>query len=328
MKLRQLLVFLLAGSLLVGACGGQTVVETRAPLKVAWVLWGGWYPIVIAQEQGLFQKHGVEVEPVFYEIYSDIPADFATGKVDGGLFALFDILPLESYQQAAGGIVSDRVVMVTDDSRGADAVVAKAGIASVAGLKGQRLGVKIGSYAEVMIQRVLEDNGLTTGDVQLVDVPPERALEALTSGKVDAIHAYEPYVSQTLAEGYHILFSSAQTPGIIPNVLAFHGEVLRDRPEDVRAFVAAWFEAQAYWLANPEAGNQIIATATGQKPEDISLAGIEVRTLEANRSAFQPRADPDSLYFSTQYNLDFLVKSGMVSAAPDVNNLLDASFLP
>jgi NitT/TauT family transport system substrate-binding protein len=294
---------------------------------VAWVLWGGWYPIVIAQQQGLFEKHGVQVEPVFYQIYSDVPSDFASGKVDGGLFALFDLLPLESHQQSTSAETLDRIVMITDSSEGADAVLGGPGIASVADLKGHRLGVKIGSYAEVMIAQMLATNGLTSGDVQLVNVEPEHALNALASGSVDAVHSYEPYVSQTVAKGYRIIFSSADTPGLIPNVLAFRSGVLRDRPDDVRAFIAAWFEAQAYWLANPEAGNALIATATGQKPEDVSLQGIKIRSLADNLKAFQPGQDSNSIYYNAQLNLNFLIQSGAVSSAPDVNKLLDPSFL-
>lgn len=328
MKPRQLFTLILTASLFLGACGGGSqATPVRPPLKVAWVLWGGWYPIVIAQQQGLFEKHGVQVEPVFYQIYSDIPSDFASGKVDGGFFALFDILPLESHAKIAASQASDRVVMMTDDSEGADAILAGPGIASVADLKGRRLGVKIGSYAEVLIARMLENNGLTSRDVQFVNVDPENALGALASGTVDAAHSYEPFVSLTKAQGYRVIYSSADAPGVIPNVLAFRGDVLRDRPEDVRAFIAAWFEAQDYWLANRTEGDALIAAATGQKPKDISLVGIKIQNQADNLNAFRPGQDLTSLYFTTQFSLDFLVKSGAVSSAPDVNNLLDPSFL-
>jgi NitT/TauT family transport system substrate-binding protein len=144
---------------------------------------------------------------------------------------------------------------------------------------------------------------------------------------VDAVHSYEPIVSQAESQGYHTIFSSAETPGLMPNVLAFSAAVMHNRPEDVKAFVAAWMEAQAYWQANPAAGDKIIADATGQKPEDISLKGIALRTLKDNQNAFKPGYDTTSIYYSAQLNLNFLIQSGNITKAPNTQVILDPSFL-
>lgn len=323
-KLTRTIFSMVIAALVSVACGSSTPQAiTRPPLTVGWILWGGWYPIVIAQKQGLFEKHGVAVNPVFYDIYSQIPADFASGKLDGALVSLYDILPVESHSANS----NDKVVMITDDTVGADAILAGPEIQSVADLKGKRLGLKFGSYIEVMVARMLEQNHLTNTDVTLVNVEPENAMQALQSHEVDAVHSYEPIVSQLENQGYHTIFSSAQTPGLMPNVLAFSGGVLRDRPQDVQAFVAAWMEAQAYWQANPEAGNKIVADATGQKPEDISLKGIALRTLGDNQKAFTAGTDTTSVYYSAQLNLNFLIQSGSITKAPDTNSLLDPAFL-
>lgn len=311
-------------ALLSVACGASTPQAiVRPPLTVGWILWGGWYPIVIAQKQGLFEKHGVAVNPVLYDIYSQIPSDFASGKLDGALVSLYDILPVESRNPSH----PDKVVMITDDTVGADAILADPSIKSVADLKGKKLGVKLGSYIEVMVAQMLEQNHMTTSDVTLVNVEPENAIMALQSHQVDAAHTYEPFVSQAENQGYHTLFTSAQTPGLMPNVLAFSASVMENRPEDVKAFVAAWLEAQAYWQANPAAGDKLIADATGQKPEDISLKGIALRSLKDNEKAFQAGTDTTSVYYSAQLNLNFLIQSGNITKAPNTQTLLDPSFL-
>jgi NitT/TauT family transport system substrate-binding protein len=313
---------LLVVSILIAACGSAAP-TSRAPLKVGWVLRGGWYPIVIAQQKGLFEKHGVAVEPIFYQTYSSVPTDFAASNIDGALMSLYDVLPIESRDRAN----PDRVVMITDDTVGADAILAQPNVTSVADLKGKRLGVKFGSYVEVMVSRMLQLNHLSPADVQLVNVEPENALQALQAHQVDAVHSFEPVVSQVAAKGFRIIFSSAKTPGLMPNVLAFKYTVVRDRPEDVKAFVSAWMEAQALWQADMQSGNQLIAQATGQKPADISLKGIALRTLADNQSAFRLGADTTSVYYSAQVNLDFLVNSGNISKVPDLQKLLDPSFI-
>src|SRR5258708_32354643 len=127
-KISRTILMTVVAALLSAACGSATPQAiTRPPLTVGWILWGGWYPIVIAQKQGLFEKHGVAVTPVFYDIYSQIPSDFASGKLDGALVSLYDILPVESHNQNS----HDKVVMITDDTVGADAILAGPEIKSV-----------------------------------------------------------------------------------------------------------------------------------------------------------------------------------------------------
>ena len=56
-------------AILLSACSGISKSE-RSPLKVEWTLWWGDYTIIIAREKGFFEKHGVEVELIFYEVFS------------------------------------------------------------------------------------------------------------------------------------------------------------------------------------------------------------------------------------------------------------------
>ncbi|MBI1877819.1 MAG: hypothetical protein HYR94_06265, partial [Chloroflexi bacterium] len=48
--------------MLITACtaGAATPAPEHPPLKVSWNLWPGFYPMIIAQELGLFEKHGVK----------------------------------------------------------------------------------------------------------------------------------------------------------------------------------------------------------------------------------------------------------------------------
>ncbi|MDD1427573.1 hypothetical protein MEO94_24530 [Dolichospermum sp. ST_sed9] len=50
-----------------------------------------------------------------------------------------------------------------------------------------------------------------------------------------------------MKSGGHKLFTSKQTPGLILDLVAFRGETIRDRPEDIRAFIRGWLQAVKYW---------------------------------------------------------------------------------
>jgi NitT/TauT family transport system substrate-binding protein len=285
------------------------------------VLWPGEYPILIADELNLFEKHGVAVELVFYEAPLEELADMRSGKVDGAILVIGDVL-------AIGADKPDpyRVVLVTDTSEGADVVVATQEIATPADLKGKRIGADLGSFGELLVHRMLLDNGLTPGDVSLVEVGPELVPSQLPD-KIQAGHTWDPYTAEALAAGHHIIFSSADTPGLIADVLVFETAVVTERPDDVRAFIAAWFEGVAYWQAHPAESATIVAKHTGLKPEEVSMEGVKLFNREDNLAAFTPGETTASLYYSAQLHADFFITGGGVNTTPDTERLLDPSFL-
>jgi len=309
-------------ALILSACSGLTSsapVAASTPLRVSWSLWPGWYPAVIAQQKGLFKKHGVEVELVFYHTYKDQLPALASGLLDGSALVIGDAL----LDQVAEKV---KIVMITDNSNGADQLVAGPGILSPADVVGKKVGVQSGTFGQLLVQEMLKQNKLPIDSVSYVDVSPEFVPNAIPN-QIDFGHTFEPYASQARAKGFKPIFTSADTPGLIADVVAFRRKIIEQRPEDVKAFIAAWFEAAQYWQANPKEGNAIIATATGQKEKDISLEGVKMFDLPANLNAFKPGNDTTSLYFTAQYELRFLVDTGVISNPVKPEDLLDSSFL-
>lgn len=306
--------------LLTGCSTSSTTDNTNPPLKVAWSLWPGWYPFVIAHEKGFFAAHGANIEPILYESYAIMLPDTSAGKLDGTAIVIGDVF-------ATFGSDEARIVLVTDNSNGADQVVASPDIATPADLSGKQIGVTLGSFSELFVREMIAQHGLSIDDVTLVDTRVETSAQAIPT-QVDAIHIYEPYTSESIALGNHIIFSSEQTPGLIPAVVVFRKEVVEARPDDIRAFVAAWFEAVEWWEANQQEGNEIIAAAIGLTPEDISTEGVKIFTLADNLTAFEPGDDTISLYFTSQKYIDFFASVGALSIPPDLTTLIDPSFLP
>ncbi|HXW00118.1 MAG TPA: hypothetical protein VEC93_16990, partial [Anaerolineae bacterium] len=78
---------------------------------------------------------------------------------------------------------------------------------------------------------------------------------------------------------------------------------------------------------NPAEGDALIAKTLDLPVEEISLEGLKLLTREDNQRAFEQSTDTTSLYTSSQVNTDFLISSGGLTTAPDVERLLDPSFL-
>ena len=291
------------------------------PLKVAWSLYPGYSPFVIAFEKGLITKHGGSVQPVLYDVSAKQLPDFEAHKLDGGFFAFADALTL-----AARSPGSARLVMIADNSDGADVIVAAPDITHVRDLKEKRIGTGIGSFRELLVRRMLEVHGLSVNDVFLVNMGPEEVPNAIPD-IVQAGQTWDPFSAQAIAKDAHVIFSSSETPGLIPDVLVFRTTVIERRPDDVRAVVNAWFEALDFWRSHPTEGNAIIASATGRSPEDVSTDGIKLLDREANIRAFETHESSTSLLKSAEVNVEFLISTGVLNKAPNVQEFLDPSFL-
>ena len=307
-------------SIFLTACSGTAVqAEVKTPLRVGWILWPGFYPLVIAEQKGFFEERGLEVELLLYETASAETAALASGMVDGGIAVLNDVL-LDSIAQNA------KVVLITDNSDGGDQIVATTDITSTESIQFKNVGAKRGTFGEFFLREMLNQKGIQPSDVTFVNVDPENVADAMPE-YISLGHTYEPFTSEALAKGYQVIFSSAETPGLIVDTIAFRRSVIDERPEDVRAFIGAWFEAVQYWKDHPEESNALIAEATGQPVESISLEGVKLFDRTDNLNAFKPGTDTTSVYFTARKALKFLVDSGFVAEPADINDVLDDSFL-
>lgn len=309
-----ILVFLLT------ACGASAPAVERPPLKVGWILWPGWYSIVIADQKGFFNDHGVEVEPILYNTTKETLTDLASGTLDASGEVLSDVL-LDSISKNV------KIVLLTDNSDGADQLAASPAILGMQDVRGKRIGVVRGTFSELWMLQVLSQNNISPTEVTFVDVDPSQVPSAIP-GSIDLGHTFEPFSSESRTKGQKVIFSSAETPGLIVDMFAFRKQVIEERPEDVQAFVDAWFDAVKWWQENPVEGNTLIAEATGLTPEEISLEGVNLFDRTANLNAFNPAgADSTSVYFTAQKYMDDLITLGAVSQPVKVEDVLDASFV-
>jgi NitT/TauT family transport system substrate-binding protein len=288
------------------------------PLRVAYNLWPGYFPMVLAQERGYFAEQGVEV--TLDRVGGTIMADFRAGKYDGLALTLGNAITTSDTEPI-------RIVMAIDDSMGADAVVAQPQIEAIADLQGQAVGATLDGFGELFLEQMLESSGLSRDAVTFVESDPSEVPEELRDNKLQAAHTWEPHISRAVAEGNRVLFTSAETPGLITDVIFFKEAIVRDRPEAIRAFVRACFQAIEDWQANVTEGNALIAQALDLDPDQISLAGIRLLTQGENQQRFNPE-DPRSLYQNAQLYTDFFLRVEAIAAPPRLDQLIDPSFLP
>lgn len=294
---------------------------TQVPLRIGYSAWPGFLAGVIAADKGYFEQEGVQVSLEFSDNTTTQIADFTAGKLDGAFLALGSVVSLTVQNPQAA------VVLISDESQGADAVVAKPGIPDVPSLKGKRIGTNTGGFGELFVTQMLEMHGLTREDVTLVRVIAEDVPAALGENTIDAGSSWEPYISQAVAKGAQVIFDSGSTPGLIPDGLVVSADVWKNRPKELEAFIRAWFRAVDDWLADPAAGSALIAEKLGIPIEEASLEGIKLLTLKDNLAAFVPAQSPTSIHYTAKLYSDFFIRTGNLSRPVDLNVLLNDRFV-
>lgn len=317
----SLVVFLIL-SVLLSACSGFSGADPyiRKPLRIAWNAWPGDYPIFLAKELGLYEKYGVEVEAIYSEDYSQQLVQLLSGEIDSFNATISDVLLMANTDDL-------QIVLVSDYPEGANVIIGDASIQSPKDLKGKRLGVDASVIqSQLLVAEMLKAYGLSTEDVKLVSIIPEDVPEALGEA-IDAGFTWGQFVTESIKQGNKVIYSDAEAPGLLTDVLIFRRVTVEERPEDVQAVVAAWIEAANFLNANPDQAVEMIAQQSGLPPDEVSLEGVKVYTLRDNLSAFQFGDDFSSLYFTINVNQNFLRDQGYITKFVPLERLIQTSFL-
>ncbi len=342
MRRRSLLTLTLVGALaLLTHCKGQKT-EPKAqasatapspsarakaePLKIAYSDWPGWVAWDIAVEKGYFKAAGVDVSLVWLEYVPTMEA-FSEGKVDAVCMTNGDALVSGSNGAKSVGIV------INDYSNGNDMIVAQPGIKKLADLKGKKIAVEVGFVDHLLLMEALKSVDLAESDVDIVNTKTQDTPSALKSGSVSAIAAWQPNSGHALDQvpGAGALFTSANVPGLIYDVLFVSPKSLAARRADWKKVVGVWFQVVAF-VQNPahraEAA-QIMSKKAQMTPERYEklINGTQFLDLAENRKRFEKRPGLETVYGSSEIVDQFNVANRVYREAVKPDPYFDPSLV-
>ena len=310
----------------IGALTLSSSAMASEPLKIGYSDWPGWVAWEIAIEKEWFKEAGVDVTFEWFDYVASMDA-FAAGKLDGVGMTNGDALVTGS--TGAKSVM----ILMNDYSNGNDMVIGKPGINSVKDLKGKKIGVEVGFVGHLLLLNALEKNGMTESDVELVNVPTNETPQVLASGDVDAIVAWQPSSGQALnlVPGSKAIYTSADEPGLIYDLLAVSPESLAARRDDWKKVIDVWYRAVAY-LKDPKTTDdavKIMAARVGLSPEEYKpfLKGTNILTRdEANK--FMVKGDGfKSIYGSSKISDDFNVANKVYDKPEAIDDYIDGSLM-
>lgn len=312
------------GSLFAGLMlAGNAIAE---PLKIGYSDWPGWVAWEIAIEKKMFEKVGVDVQFEWFDYVASMDA-FAAGKLDAVAMTNGDAL-------VTGSTGAQNVmILVNDYSAGNDMIVGAPGIDSIKDLKGKKVGVEVGFVDHLLLLNALGKNGMTESDVELVNVPTNETPQVLASGQVDAVGAWQPSSGQALqlVPGSKRIYSSADEPGLIYDVLAVSPASLAAHKEEWKKVLKAWYMAVDY-LNDPKTREEaisIMAARVGLSAEEYKgfIGGTKILTLKEALPFMKKAAGFKSLYGSTEIADQFNVDNKVYTDKQPVDSYIDASLM-
>jgi NitT/TauT family transport system substrate-binding protein len=294
------------------------------PLKIGYSDWPGWVAWEVAIEKQWFKEEGVDVVFEWFDYVASMDA-FAAGKLDAVAMTNGDALVT-----GATGAKSV-MILINDYSNGNDMVVGKPGIESIKDLKGKKVGVEIGFVSHLLLLNGLEKSGMSEKDVELVNVPTNETPQVLASGDVDAIVAWQPNsgMALNLVPGSKPIYSSADEPGLIYDVLAVSPSSLAANKDDWAKVVKVWYRVVDY-IKDPktyEDALKIMASRVGLAPEEYKdfISGTKILTLDEAKPFFTKGDGFSSLYGSSKISDDFNLANDVYKEAQDVDAYIDPS---
>ena len=314
------------GLLLGAACLTLASFASAEPLKIGYSDWPGWVAWEVGIEKGWFKEAGVDVKFEWFDYVASMDA-FAAGQLDGVGMTNGDALVT-----GATGAKSV-MILVNDYSNGNDMVIGGPGIGSLKDLKGKKVGVEIGFVSHLLLLDGLKNNGMTEADVELVNVPTNETPQVLSSGQVDAIVAWQPNsgMALKLVPGSRPIYTSADQPGLIYDVLAVSSESLTANRDDWMKVLKVWYRIVDY-IKDPKTSDDaitIMASRVGVPPEEYKafVAGTKILTLE-EALPFMKKGDGfDSMYGSSQIADDFNVANKVYDKPEAVDAYIDPSLM-
>lgn len=312
-------------SAIVGAAMlGMSAQALAEPLKIGYSDWPGWVAWEVALEKQWFKEEGVDVQFEWFDYVASMDA-FAAGQLDAVAMTNGDAL----VTGATGA--KNVMILINDYSNGNDMVVAKPGIKSIKDLKGKKIGVELGFVAHLLLLNALENNGMSESDVELVNVPTNETPQVLASGDVDAIVAWQPNsgMALNLVPGSKRIYSSADEPGLIYDVLAVSPQSLAMNRDEWKKVIKVWYRVVDY-LNDPKTkadAIKIMASRVGLEPGEYKefVGGTKILTKAEAQKFFAKGDGFTSLYGSSKISDDFNVANEVYGDAQDIESYIDGS---
>jgi NitT/TauT family transport system substrate-binding protein len=307
------------GVALAALSGAATAEDTKVGIGLSG--WTGFAPLTLAKEAGLFKKHGLDV--TLRKIpQKDRHLAIASGDIQCAATTVETWIVWN-----ANGVATTQIFQM-DKSYGADGMAVRSDIQKISDLKGKTVAASApGTAPYFTLAWMLKKNGLSVKDVKVVNLEPQAAANAFVSGQggIDAAMTYEPYLSTVRAkpEAGRIIATTLDYP-MIMDTFGCTPKFLKENPKAAQALADSYFDAVEMIRTQQAKAYEIMGADVKQSGEQFgkSAAYLRYQDKAANQKFFA-----GELQAFSKEAAELLVEIGIIKSIPDLNSIIDASFI-
>lgn len=316
-------------SLLLTFCllsSGVCLAEDRDLREIDVVL--DWYPnalhafMYLAIEKGYYSEEGLNVNIRFPSNANDAISLVAAGRADIGLYYQQDVIQARANQnvpiKSIGAVVQGPLNIVLS--------LEEKNIFSPSDLAGKTVGYAGTELSKALIRCLMENVGLTDGDVTMIDVGFD-LMSSMTTGSVDAtigcLVNHEP--PQLEEEGFSVRWFDLDdygVPSYYEGVFLASDETISQDSDMLAAFLRASEKGFSDMLADPEEAIEVLLA--NQSAENFPLSkevesqsmSVLLPLMENSDAAFLSQTDE-----CWQENIDWLLSQGLIDREITVDEL-------
>jgi ABC-type nitrate/sulfonate/bicarbonate transport system substrate-binding protein len=218
--------------------------------------------IYVAMDKGYFADQDLKVIITPVGIGKD-----ALARTLAGEFDMAAVAGLPVVTAIAEGADVAILTSLAQSERHVAIVTTKAAGATIAELRGKSIGILPSTTSELFLNTMLDSAGMTADEVKAVPLKPDEFIEAIPSGKVDAVSAWDPIIAKVrdrLGDGgiairnngafvdYWLLTASGpwlpahrDVAERVLRALVAAGESIGRNPDEARAIAARWIPKDA-----------------------------------------------------------------------------------
>jgi NitT/TauT family transport system substrate-binding protein len=246
----------------------------RVRLKVLYGQYLTFAPLAIASAEGFFEAQGLDVELVHTTGSVDTTPLLIRGEIDvsAGMLRIADFNAIA--RGATLRLVADKGHYEDGPCVSAAFLIRPAflktkDLESPENLRGARVAVTPLSFAEYVLETLVNSKGLTLSDLNLVRLQTPLMTTALVDGSLDFLHVPEPYLTPTLRSGSAVVWKPVReiVPGGQLAAVIYGPSLLVKNREAGRRFMVAYLQGvRQYNLGKTPRNVEIISRETRLEP--------------------------------------------------------------
>ncbi|WP_058308575.1 ABC transporter substrate-binding protein [Gracilibacillus massiliensis] len=281
---------------------------------------------IIADELGYFEEEGLDVTNHLIENGPEMGSMIAGGSAPISLMSNFLSITLKSSD------VPINVVAVLDQMAGTQAMVGSENLEleSAKDLEGLTIGMPNGAEVRYAIESMGEELDVDVDKINFVNIGPSDGLAALQRGDLDALAAWEPFITKGTQAGGEFILSGRESnlPELKGDVnwLSVHStlmatdEFLAENPNTIKAIIRALKKGTDYINENREDAITTLAPI-------LRLSESELKEI-MNRNVYS--MEVDNTYWNESNSegiMDYFMRVGNIQSKPEVTSYHDFSLL-